>query len=395
MKTRKYLIIFLCVMLLILGNPIMATGTPTKDGTTSDGQPPKVRASAACLMEVATGRIYFAKQGDKRREPASLTKIMTAILAIEKGNLKDVVTVGKKAAAVSMGQDIGLSPGDRLYLEDLLKAALMYSANDSTVAIGEHIAGSHDAFIKMMNDKAKVLGMKDTRYANTNGYHNPNHYTTAIDLAKLTCYALKNPVFASFVRTREATITWLPKEKTGNPQEVQTETPRQRVIHNTNALLESNFEGINGVKTGTTPRAGKCLIASATREGRQLVAVVLNSPNRWDDATNLLEYGFREFRPQVLSEKDEVMGEIPVVEGVEQKVTLVAAKKVEAYVARIDSDKVERKINLAPPPKAPIKQGIKLGKATFVLHGQEIATVDLVANRNIKRLPWFKRIFKK
>ncbi|CCO07276.1 D-alanyl-D-alanine carboxypeptidase family protein [Desulforamulus hydrothermalis] len=355
---------------------------------------PEVKASAACLMDTATGLIYYEKEGDKRREPASLTKVMTAILAIENGNLKDVVTVSKKAAVISMGQDIGLQTGDRLYLEDLLKAALMHSANDSTVAIAEHIGGSHDMFVKMMNDKARALGMLHTHFANTNGFHHPDHYTTAKDLAILASYALKNKTFAELVKTQEATITWLPNRdelKTGGAAD---RLPvRRLVLHNTNRLLQSDFKGIDGVKTGTTPRAGNCLIASATREGRQLVAVILHSSNRWSDAIKLLTYGFTEVKPVVLAEKDEVMAELPVIGGTDKKVTLVAAQKVEAYLVASDTEKVVRRITLAPAPAAPVKQGSKLGTATYYLNGREIAAVDLVANRRVDRLSWFKRWF--
>ena len=389
MKFKKYISIILGVLIVNLLLP----GKVWSE-TSEASKLPQIKASNACLMEVATGQIHFAKEGDKRREPASLTKVMTSIVAIEKGNLKDIVTVQQRAARVSMGQDIGLNTGDRLYLADLLKAALLYSANDSTVAIGEHVGGNHDQFINMMNEKAAALGMKNTRFANTNGFHHPNHYTTANDLAKLTCYALKNKTFAEFVRTKEATITWLPKEKDAEVGEGEEKSAlKQRILRTTNRLLDSDFEGIDGVKTGTTPRAGNCLIASATREGRQLVAVVLNSSNRWDDAAKLLEYGFNEVKRRVLIEKDEVVSEIQVLEGVEKKVTLVTANGVEAYVPNIDLDKLESQIQLNPTPLAPIKQGDKLGKMIFVLKGKEIGTVDLIANQHIERLPWYKRLF--
>ncbi len=388
MKSAFKIVFVLCSLMLLLP-------TESRAAPVADGKPPKVTASAACLMDVSNGQIYYQKEGDKRREPASLTKIMTGILAIERGNLKDIVTVKKRAAVVSMGQDIGLNTGDRLYLEDLLKAALMYSANDSTVAIGEHIAGNHDDFVKMMNDKARKLGMKNTQFANTNGFHHPNHYTTANDLAILTSYALKNKTFARLVATKEATISWQPKVQTKieTAQDTQKEPPKQRLLHNTNRLLDSDFEGINGVKTGTTARAGNCLIASATQGRRQLIAVILNSNNRWSDATSLLEYGFNEVKPVVLAEKDEVIAELKVTEGVEQKVTLVAAKKLEIYLPVIQVEKIQRKINLYPTANAPVKQGHKLGTITYVVEGKEIATVDLVANQDIKRISWLKRLF--
>lgn len=391
MKFKKYLAVLVGVLCLNLFVPLTIWASPS-----AEGQLPKIKASAACLMDVQTGQIYFEKEGDKRREPASLTKIMTAILAIENGNLHDIVTVHKKAASVSMGQDIGLNNGDRLYLEDLLKAALMYSANDSTVAIGEHIGGNHDQFVKMMNDKAQALGMKNSHFANTNGFHHPNHYTTANDLAILSSYALKNKTFAKFVSTKEATINWLPKQdvKTSkDPKDSGNEVTKQRQVRNTNRLLHSDFEGINGVKTGTTPRAGNCLIASATREGRQLVVVILHSNNRWNDATRLLDWGFNEVKPVVMVEKDEIISELPVIEGVEQRVRLVASQKVEAYIPMVERDKVERKITLFSSPKAPVEKGAKLGRASYLLNGKEIAAVDLVANQSIDRISFWKRLW--
>lgn len=388
MILKRFVVICLCAFLFNLFYLTQGFGeTATRD------KPSKIKASAACLMDVSTGQIYFQKEGDKRREPASLTKVMTAILAIENGNLKDVVTVGKRASAVSMGQDIGLRTGDRLYLEDLLKAALMYSANDSTVAIGEHIGGSHEMFVKMMNDKAGVLGMKNTRFANTNGYHHPSHYTTANDLAILTSYALKNRTFAELVKTEETTITWLPKEDSTVTQKDTENNTRERTIRNTNRLLRSDFEGIDGVKTGTTPRAGNCLIASATRAGRQLAVVILNSNNRWNDATGLLEFGFNEVRPVVLAEKDEQLGKLQVLEGVEKEVTLAAANRVEVYLAPYDVGKIEERKNLTEAPRAPIPKGAKLGSVTYILHGKGIASVDLIANQNIERVSWLKRVF--
>lgn len=391
MKKFKLLVIMLvCLMMYDL----LANGASAAPQS-SEGMPPKIKASAACLMDVGTGQIYFQKEGDKRREPASLTKVMTAILALENGNLKDVVTVRKRAASVSMGQDIGLQTGDRLYLEELLKAALMYSANDSTVAIGEHIAGDHDVFVKMMNDKARVLGMRDSNFANTNGFHHPNHYTTANDLAVLTSYALKNKTFAKMVSTKEEVINWLPRE--GEDKAVSESEERkalkQKEIHSTNRLLRSDYQGINGVKTGTTPRAGNCLIASATREGRQLVVVILNSNNRWNDATRLMDYGFEEVRPVVLTDKDELITGIEVKEGIEKKVNLVASKRLEVYVPRIEVEKIQRKIVLTPAPQAPVKRGTKLGQMKFFLNDRELGAVDLITNQDIGRLSLIDRLF--
>ncbi|MGB9825968.1 MAG: D-alanyl-D-alanine carboxypeptidase family protein, partial [Desulfofundulus sp.] len=215
--------------------------------------PPPVTADAAVLMDARSGRIFYDKNGLQKREPASLTKIMTAIIALEYGRLNDVVTVSRNAAAVGMGSILDLRTGEKITLENLLKAALIMSANDSTVAIAEHVAGSEEDFIRMMNAKAMVLGALHTSFANTNGYHHPRHYSCARDLAVITRYALQNPIFNQIVSTRETTISFC-------------NSKRKEAIFNTNRLLrEGSYPGIDGVKTGSTPRAGNCLIASATR----------------------------------------------------------------------------------------------------------------------------------
>lgn len=373
---RKYIIAYLTLFLFIFNNGVCLADTPKVKVSQ-----PKVSAAAACLMDAGTGQVYYGKNADIRREPASLTKIMTAIIAIEKGNLSDVVTVSKRAGAVSMGQDLGLRAGDHLYLEELLKGALLYSANDTTVAIAEHVGGNHDNFVKMMNAKAWALGARNTQFANTNGFHNSNHYTTAYDLALITRYALKNPKFAEIVKTKNYEVTWLGKDK------------RKKNIQSTNRLLRENFPGIDGVKTGTTPMAGNCYIASATRNGRQLIAVVLHSGNRWNDAKNMLEYGFSEFSPITLVEKGERLAEIKVREGKEEKVSLAAAETLTLTLSKSDSANIKQQIKLASNPTAPVTQGQKLGQLIYRVGDKELARVNLIATKNIERKPWYQRLF--
>jgi len=242
-----------------------------------------ISAKSAVLIDATTGRIVFDKKSTQRCHPASLTKIMTGIIAIELASPKELVTVSKKAAEVSIGSTVDLHQGDKISLENLLKAALIASANDSTVAIAEHIAGKHDLFVEMMNLKAGLLGAINTHFINTNGYSKPNHYSTAQDLALIARYAMRNSYFAELVATKETVINW-----SGRDREIK--------IRNTNRLLRYEFEGVDGVKTGSTLKAGSCLIASATRDSRQLIAVVLRSGNRYLDATRMLEYGFEKIK---------------------------------------------------------------------------------------------------
>lgn len=343
---------------------------------------PGVTAAAAVLMDAGNGQIYFSKKGEARREPASLTKIMTAIIALEYGNLQEEVTISRRAASVAVGQDIGLKAGDRITLENLLKAALLYSANDSTVAIAEHVAGSEKEFVGMMNAKAVLLGAHHTRFANTNGYHNPNHYTTATDLALITRYALQIKKFAELVSTREDTIRWV--------------DGREKEVRNTNRLLrDDSFQGICGVKTGSTPRAGDCLIAAAFRGDRKLIAVVLHSHARYRDAVKLLDYGFNHVVPVALCSRSELVASQQVIGGLEKEVPVVTGRAVEFDLAEDDREAVKKNVSLGEPPHAPVRVGQKLGEVVYTLNGKELARVELVAARDIPKPGLFRRLKEK
>lgn len=237
---------------------------------------PAVQASSAILINASSGDVLYAKNEETLRPPASTTKIMTAILAIESGRLDQVVTVSNRAAAVGESS-IGLEPGDRLTLRDLLHGALLKSGNDACVAIAEAIAPSEEEFVGLMNLKAKTLGAYNTTFYNTNGLPHSRHLTTASDLSLITCYAMQNKVFAEIVGKKSYTLHWV-------------DSSRHLLVKNTNKLLWS-YPPATGVKTGTTDRAGKCLVASAGEGKDQVIAVLLKSPNRFGEAQKLLEYG--------------------------------------------------------------------------------------------------------
>jgi D-alanyl-D-alanine carboxypeptidase len=245
-------------------------------------------AGAALLVDATSGEVLFAQAAKERRAPASLTKVMTAVVVLERARLTEQVVVGRNAPEAG-GHAMGLRPGQRISVGDLLAALLIRSANDAAVALAEHVGRSVSGFAALMNAKARGLGMTDTHFQNPHGLDAADHYTTAYDLAILTRYAFQSPTFAELVRTRQQVIT----VKAPGPARRQPGrlVAKRRVVRSHNRLLEA-FEGADGVKTGFTSEAGRCLVASAQRGGRRLIAVLLNDPRRWDDAALLLEYGF-------------------------------------------------------------------------------------------------------
>jgi D-alanyl-D-alanine carboxypeptidase (penicillin-binding protein 5/6) len=342
---------------------------------------PRVTSDAAVLIDVETGQVYFAKNHTRRAAPASLTKIMTAVVALENGRLDDVVTIDSKSASISMGSIIDLRKGEKITLGELLTAALVTSANDSTVAIACHVGGSHARFITMMNTKAAALGLLNTRFTNTNGYHDPNHYTTAYDLAKLTKYALGHPKINELVQTREATVRWI------EPQD------REEKIRNSNRLLFADYEGIDGVKTGTTPLAGNCLVASATREGRRVIAVALHSDDRYRDCIRMFNYGFQVIKPVIVAEAGETISSVPVTGGIKDRVDIIAENTLEIRIDPDDLPILERKVEVKDPAEAPLKKGQCLGECVYMMKGQELGRVRLLASEEVIRTGWHRQVW--
>jgi len=239
---------------------------------------PQVNAAAAIVIDTQTGGILYQHNAFVLRAPASTTKILTAILAIECGDLDDLVTVSAQAAAVGEAS-VNLGANDQLTLRELLYGALLESGNDACVAIAEHLTSSEEEYCGLMNLKAQAIGAHQTTFYNTNGLPHAGHLTTAYDLAQIARYAMQNPVFRQIVQTKSHVMRWTVPRKT-------------KYLKNTNKLLWS-YPYANGVKTGTTIKAGKCLVASASYGRENIIAVVLDSPNRFGDAQKLLDYGIR------------------------------------------------------------------------------------------------------
>jgi D-alanyl-D-alanine carboxypeptidase (penicillin-binding protein 5/6) len=268
-KMNRKIFVYLVLMLLI---PIFLS---LGDAASSK---PVVNATAAVLIDQTTGKMLYAKNSDMIMAPASTTKIMTAIIGIEQGNLDQPVVVSA-AAAAKAGSSMYLVQNEKLTLKDLLYGLLIVSGNDAATAIAEHIAGSESKFAEMMTAKARSLGLKHTQFKNSSGLPARNHYTTAYDLAMIARYALQNNLFSQIVKTKVATV---PSYKKGETQ--------QLVNHN---KLLWRYPYTTGIKTGYTAKAGKCLVASAERNKTTLIAVVLKSSTMYTDSKKLFEYGFK------------------------------------------------------------------------------------------------------
>ncbi|PYI54984.1 D-alanyl-D-alanine carboxypeptidase family protein [Paenibacillus flagellatus] len=333
---------------------VLALALPSLSAAAPSGV--QTSAEAAALIDVTSGRILVAKNGDKPMRIASLTKIMTAIVAIEHGRLSDQVKVGASAAGKE-GSSLYLKAGEEMSLENLLYGLMLRSGNDAATAIAEHVGGSLEGFVYMMNEKAKLIGLRATQFKNPHGLDADGHYSTAEDMAKLTAYALRNPVFRDIVKTKTKTAP--------NPN-----ADWDYKWTNKNKML-SIYEGADGVKTGYTKTAKRCLVSSATRNGQQLAAVTLNAPNDWLDHTKLLDYGFANYPLTDLVQKGEKLEAMPIVVGQSFPYPLL---KEEAGAVRKEAVLLE-------PGSAAYRLGER-GKLVFRLGDQAIGSVPLYAENS-------------
>lgn len=334
-------------------------------------------ARSAVLIDVASGRILYGKQIDLRLPMASTTKIMTAIIAVEKGNLKDTVIASFRAQNTG-GSSIYLQAGERLTLEELLYGLMLQSGNDAAVAIAEHVGGSVEGFVDMMNYKAMEIGAYNTSFANPHGLDAWNHYTTARDLATITAYALRNETFSKIVSTKLKKIPWWGRDY-------------DRVLKNKNKLLW-RLEGCDGVKTGFTSKAGRCLVTSATRDGWQLVSVVLNCGPMWQESTNLLEYGFSTYKPFTYYDRGQFVKTVAVLNGKKERVRIVTDRLVRVPLTEEEAQRVKVVEKWVDFLEAPVKKGQKAGEIRVELDGKILMKANLVAQEDIKEKNMFKSI---
>ncbi|ATW28345.1 hypothetical protein DCMF_04110 [Candidatus Formimonas warabiya] len=335
-----------------------------------------IKGEACILVDGVSGQVLYEQNADKKWFPASITKIMTLVLALEaiqqgKASLDDQVSTSEYAASMG-GSQVYLYPGETRTLHEMLIAIAVGSGNDACVAVGEFLAGSNEAFIEMMNAKAKKLGMDHTHFVNAHGLHDDNHYTSAGDMAKLGVYALTVPKFLDYTSVYEYDF---------RPE------PKPLKLWNTNRLLKW-YDGCDGMKTGYTPQAKRNLVSSAERNGLRLVSVVLGvepAQGHFTESMKLLNYGFNQFEFAGLYQAGDKITTIDVGKGDVDQVDLVAAKKAGAIKKKGEEIKLDSRITVSPYTTAPIKKGQKLGEVSVLKDGKEIEKVDLIAGQDVGR----------
>lgn len=343
----------------------------------------EISAKSVILMDVSTGEILYENNSHERLAPASVTKVMGLLLtmeAIDAGQLTLDTMLSASEYACSMGgSQIWLEPGEQMSVHDLLKAAVIGSANDATVMLGEAIAGSGEGFVAMMNERAEQLGLVDTNFINATGLDADGHYTSAYDVAVMSRELIKHELIKKY------STVWMDTLRNGESELV-----------NTNKLVRF-YEGCTGLKTGTTSKAGACLAATACRNGMELVAVVMGSPtsnDRFNGARKLLDYGFANWTTVKVAAPPDTLVPIKVKGGVEGSVQPISEGEKSFLLPKGKQKKIELVTELSESLKAPVEQGQQIGVCQVLADGEELGTIKILASRSVPALT-FKEAFKK
>ena len=395
MKTFKRLLIAVLLGSLLICTAFSANATVSSECDISDLEIPidaavtdaaigtqlDIKAKSAILMEVNTGRILYEMNPDEKLPPASITKIMSLLLVTEaidsgKMSVEDVITAGEHACSMG-GSQIWLEPGESMTVDDLLKAAVIASANDATVALGEAIAGSEEGFVAMMNEKAASLGMTNTHFANATGLDAEGHISSAHDVAIMSAELIKHDLIKNY------STVWMDTLRDGKSELV-----------NTNKLVRF-YEGTTGLKTGTTSGAGYCLSATAERNGLELVAVIMSgdtSADRFNGAKKLLDYGFANYEYASVVPKLE-QTELAVKKGVLKKVKITAVDSFGALFKKGEASAITQKLNLKSELTAPVKKDDVVGTVDFYLNDEQVGSVNITAAENAEKLSFLTAFF--
>lgn len=349
-----------------------------------------VDSKAAILIDAVSGTIIYEKNPHEKLYPASITKIMTLLLTMEalesnRITLQDEVVVSENAEGMG-GSQVYLEAGEVNNLENLLKAIALRSGNDAAVAIGEHIAGTEEMFIKMMNDKAKELGMLNTNFVNTNGLHDQNHYTTAYDISLMSKELLKHP------KVHDWLTLWMATIMVGKNHDIE------QSLNNTNKLIRF-YQGANGIKTGYTTKSGHCLAASATRGNLTLISVVLGCDTgdiRFKESKKLLDYGFANYDSLPICKKEDIIKHVSVSKGKINNVDVITEADLNILIKKGSSKNIEREIILPEFIESPLIMNQKVGEMVIKIEGAEVGRVNLIINRYIEKanfIDMFSKIF--
>ena len=342
---------------------------------------PSVSAESAILINGEDGAVYFEKNADARLGMASTTKLMTALVAAESGDVNRVVTIPAQAVGVE-GSSIYLVEGERLTMRELLYALLLSSANDAATAIAIAVAGSVEDFCAKMNERGAQMGLTDTHFTNPHGLYDEEHYTTARELAKIAAEVLCEPLLRQIVATVRATITHDGEEN-------------KRLLLNHNKLLRT-YEGAIGMKTGFTKKTGRTLVSAAQRDGLVLIAVTLNAPDDWRDHAAMLDYGFSRYERVVFAQVGSFFVELPVTGGVCESVTLTNTEPLVLTLPKGHGDASYSVQGTSRFLFAPVSYGDGFGTVTLTCRGQAVSSPlilsDSVAAKEPDLPPFLRRI---
>ena len=349
------------------------------------GTPINISSKSAILMDVSSGQILYEKNAHDKLPPASVTKVMTMLLCVEaldsgKIKLDDKVQISDTSAGMG-GSQIFLEQGETQDVNSLLKGIAVASANDACVAMAEHVAGSVEGFVDMMNAKAQELGMKDTHFANTNGLPIDNHYTSAHDIALMSRELLKHESINKYL------TTWMDEVIVGKKQV-------KVGLANTNKMIK-HYKGSTGVKTGFTQEAKYCLSASAKRGETHLVAATLGaetSPERFKDASALLNFGFVNYESVKLCSKDDNMATLTLDKAEDNKISLIAKENLTVLIKKGGNKDFTREVKINENPNIPIKKGTVLGQVEVYQGKKMVGAVDLVNTKDINKASYLQML---
>lgn len=356
-----------------------------------------ISGEGAILIDEETGQILYEKNAHKQLYPASTTKIMTGILAIELGDLNEKVTITDEIIEGLDGTHIALEPGEELTLNDLVHALLIGSANDAAVAIAIHISGSVEKFVDLMNQKAEKIGASNTHFENPNGLPDDNHVTTAYDLALISKYAMKNRTFKDIVKNYYYIIPATnKKDESRYLQSSNRLLYSQKKIDLNGETIPIKYDGVYGIKSGYTTVAQQCLAASAKKGNTKLISIVLKSEGRniYIDTHKLLNYGFNNFEKNSLTFKNEFMGNVRIKNGINKFITSVTEDDFYVYIPKGSSSRIKSDISLPSSLEAPISKGQTLGKIEYFLDGNSLGHVNIVSAEDVEAMPFYEQIIK-
>lgn len=340
----------------------------------SYGDKPEISAQSAVLMDAQSNRILLEYNPHLKLPMASTTKIMTALVALENEDIKKNIKIKENCIGIE-GSSIYLQEGEIISLEDLLYGLMLRSGNDAAIAIANHIGKGVDNFVRLMNQRAKGIGANSTNFMNPHGLHDDNHYTTAYDLALITSEAMKIDKFKEIVSTK----VW------------KANRDKNNIFYNKNKTLWE-YDGGDGVKTGYTIRSGRCLVTSATRDDTQLIAVVLNDSNWFEDCYKLMNYGFENYANYVIFDKGQYIKNIPVLNGDKETVAAVTENYFKYPLSEEELKKIKVNIDLDESVEAPIRKGDILGNITVYLDGKLICKEEIISREDVNEKGLFKKI---